>query len=171
MTKPTLLALPAALRTAIYEFASLESDPIYVTRQIRPPGLHSACRWIRKESQQIWYRQNTFRFNVQDCDASLLAAFQTLHHTFGIRQVKAVVQVYGVPHGPNLIRWCKLLFESSGKGIRIRDELDRDETVVAAAHETVARHVKYGTSWVECEKALKMLLTVVGKFEPAWSWS
>ncbi|KAK3710461.1 hypothetical protein LTR37_010304 [Vermiconidia calcicola] len=69
-------ALPAELRTLIYQFALTEDGEIAITRHLKQPPLLRTCRQVRNEALQLWYTSNTFYIDVSDCDDTELYAFE-----------------------------------------------------------------------------------------------
>ena len=66
------LALPAELKNEIYR-VSLVQDYIWVPSTgpaPKEPGLLSVCREIRHDALQIYYKENSFCFDITDFDAT-----------------------------------------------------------------------------------------------------
>lgn len=176
-----LLALPAELRVAIYEYTLTEDDKIVnMTPRLRLPGLLSTCRQVRAETISIWFSEvNSFGFGIQDCDAGVMRKFW--------RRLKLLPQANGMPYfiglkgskdWASVMEWCHDVWEQTAGHLPPQGEAPGDlmppqgeeynefSAVVAGARDLARLH--RGKTWKECEKALLTLRKVVGIFEPAW---
>lgn len=66
----------------------------------------------------------------------------------------------------NLMIWCKNVWNKDSRSIRMRDELDNDEIVMAAALQIAKDHMIH--PWSECEASLENLEAVVRRLDPSW---
>lgn len=68
-----LLDLPAELKNNIYRFTLVEDGDINIPADGPlpvEPGLLRTCFEIRDDAQQIWLRENTFNFDVEELDTT-----------------------------------------------------------------------------------------------------
>lgn len=99
---PKLLALPAEIRNTIYKYALQESEPVVITKALRPPGLLSVSRQVRHETFALWLSMPELVLVVDDFDCTLVNAWA------------AMMNVHSVDKGPVLVfprsyNWANIL--------------------------------------------------------------
>ncbi|KAK3710460.1 hypothetical protein LTR37_010303 [Vermiconidia calcicola] len=168
----TLLGLPAELRTLIYEYSLVEQRSIRVTKQLKQPALLLTCRQVRTEALELWYRSNTFKTAIADCDASLHQSFYVHLRKVGTsvaRSARITMSFHGTMcNWDNLARWCYAIWTAQARSLRYRDGLCVDKTVIYAAHNIATECRNDGVDWKTCEKMLKNLRLVAGNEDPEW---
>ena len=166
-----LLALPAELRSAVYEYALVEAEQIKVDHNLQQPALLYTCRQIRREAIYHWYLSNTFELDIIDCDPKMDIAFTRHCDVVGMNEgestVKAVINLLGRKDWSNLVSWCKAVYQDDVFKLRKDDSGDKSWAVVAGAHDIVHRMID--RPWEEVEAALDNLRYVVGKLDRAWA--
>ena len=174
--KCLLLALPGELRNRIYDYCLIEED-IWVTRDTKPPGLLSACRRIREETRPIWFGDNTFKFDIQNCDASVMRLFQkqvmvslripSLRLAFRQKVRFYVSNDTGSINWDNLEKWCMDTHQGELDGIAIREDGFEDVDAVVQAALNMARNGR-NVAWEDFKIQLKPLRLLAGRLNPNW---
>jgi len=176
---PSLLGLPAELRLMIYEYV-LVQGVIPITRHYKPPGLLGTSRRIRNEAQEIYYSwdNNHFRFNIRDCDASLVLKYQhnIWRHSPLVRQSRVRFNFIDADWD-NLMHWCQGLREYKALPYRKMLVPSRFDywppqiavpTVVVSALEITIASGKKKQKWRRCEKTLDSLREVANLVDRGW---
>jgi hypothetical protein len=162
------LSLPGELRNRIYELVLCEAEIIHVTEDLKPPALPAVCRTIRTESLEIWLRQNEFKFDLIDCDGSLLVAITKLRMML-IKDPDFSLRVGTVTTGlnwQNLKRWCRGARETEHRCYDY-DELATDVDTVIYSALRIAIETKH-RPWEECETLLEALRATAGRVDRRW---
>jgi hypothetical protein len=106
------LDLIPEIRNAIYELALQSEETIVVDRELRLPPLLATCTQIRDEACSIWYRDNQFRAEVNNCDASALNKWSQHCCTVGQRDYFGVtIFLEGQIYWNNLLDWCHAIWK------------------------------------------------------------
>lgn len=163
-----LLDLPPELRTAIYEYALIQTEEITIAASLGPPALLSVNRLIRTEASGLWYNSNTFAVEVKDCEASVLLAFD--QHLREVGQDKMIYQIItprtNRGNWANLREWSRAVWKWETRPYPKHEDRDRYEAVYYGAHDIAVRH--QDRSWEVCESALESFKFVVATFD--WTW-
>lgn len=101
-------------RCQIYRYVLVTSDavskiPVRTSGYDRP-GLLATCKAIRSEALSIYYRENIFRFAVQDFDSTALYRWDNLLRSIKIDldSVRCTISMcYPSPSWPNLLVWLR----------------------------------------------------------------
>ncbi|KAK4503840.1 hypothetical protein PRZ48_004755 [Zasmidium cellare] len=172
--RKSFLDLPAELRNDIYELALVNDTRIVVTRYLKEPNLLLTTHQIRAEARKIWYLRNTFILSIRDCDASVANAFQRHIQQFEVRKggvketgVKVRFAISGRKRWANLVKWCHEIHQHRLQFIAQKPDLDRMESVVAAAHGIVQACGDSG--WERCLAALNAMRAAIVLLDKGWA--
>lgn len=78
-------------------------------------------------------------------------------------EVQTVLGGYVDRPWPNLLEWCKRIWEYGPTYSHLEDDMSPYERVVASAHTITERYRDESRSWDECQKTLEVL-----KFAVNW---
>ncbi|KAK4958805.1 hypothetical protein LTR10_003602 [Elasticomyces elasticus] len=164
-----LYKLPAELRVSIFEFALIEDNKIIVSTALRLPSLLRVSSQVRDETVPIWYRGNTFRHPIVDCDADLMTKWNKHCYAFRFADIKTDVSIQGGPNWSNLVRWCELLC-SPGRTVVLPADADYNELeqVISTATCIAERFWMKRRPWAECEVVLKEMRPLLGLYDDEW---
>lgn len=153
----------------IYEFALVKPWDLHVMLGLKEPRLLSTNRQIREEARAMWYNENTFHFDVHDCDDNLMYRFVKHARSLGVHP-KTKCTIDDSKNWANLQEWCFPIWTGvSGKiSSKHSDEMSDVATVIRAAHDIVWSHRMALRDDRECLAALDGLKRVVQKLDPEW---
>lgn len=123
---------------------------------------------MRKEAREIWLRQNSFSFDVIDCDGSLLVAFTKLRVRV-IEGLEFELYVQTTRQGinwQNLKQWCKGVRETEHRAYAYDEDSTDLEMVIYSALK-IATETKH-RPWEECEILLEALRATAGRVDRRW---
>ena len=163
-------ALPAELRTLIYQYGLTEDDEIAITRHLKQPPLLRTCCLVRNEALQLWYTSNTFIIYIPDCDDTGLHAFE--RHLSSIdawlpQAVEVMVRARGNNNNwDNLMRWCHNVWKDEGfRLVRVKSSTTQLHVMVTATEQTYQTRCR---PWEECERLLASLRPLAGATDDGW---
>lgn len=167
--KTTFFSLPAELRNRIYDLALIHPEEVKVTKRFKEPSILQSHPQIRHEARKLYYRNNTFRAPIQNCDATLLVAFNKLIRQFADEtgSVRLRMKLTGRKDWAGIVKWCEQIHK-----YRLHcwywtnPDKTRMEAVIEAAHKVV--RVNGRSSWAKCRAGLQALGEVVARYDPAW---
>ncbi|CAK3747693.1 Hypothetical predicted protein [Lecanosticta acicola] len=165
--RTNFFSLPAEVRNQIYAYALVARKEIAVTPHLHEPDLLSTSRQIRFEARKFYYRNNTFRVPVRNCDAALLVKFNKFLIQFGDGEgsVRLLMKLTGRKNWANVLAWCEQIHTqrlNTWYWCRPKTPM---ETVIEAAHKIVRNG---GLSWERCKEGLDALGDTIGKYDAAW---
>ncbi|KAK3723183.1 hypothetical protein LTR37_001906 [Vermiconidia calcicola] len=169
--KSCMEALPAELRTLIYQYGLTEDDEIAITRHLKQPPLLRTCCLVRNEALQLWYTSNTFIIYIPDCDDTGLHAFE--RHLSSIdawlpQAVEVMVRARGNNNNwDNLMRWCHRVWKNEGFFwmSRVKDNPAQLHVMLSAMEQASKTR---RLSWEECESLLASLRPLAGLMDEGW---
>lgn len=178
-TNPTsrLLALPAEMRNEIYEWAltAPQDGEIDITADWEPPGLLATCRQIRHEALGMYFLDNTFVFNIQNCDGSLhtswLSEFGGYVLEDGADECNLVEYHTGNPNWQNLMTWMGGLY---GLGYNCHYWLDdeirnpRLDILIVAVGAILCNGLCQDRDWMDVEQDMEYLRLITAHYDGAW---
>lgn len=170
------LDLPPEIRNLVYAIALRSHGIIIVDEKLELPALLTSCQEIHSEASSIWYRDNTFKAAIEDCDANALNKWAQHCCTVGQRDHFDVgIHLVGDIKWKNLLEWCRAVWEDDKARVLVWEEgkifnvsrssrkwtlispinvgLREDERVVCDAHDIAIRHK--GRAWEACVRALE----------------
>ena len=116
------------IRNVIYELALQSNETILVDRELKLPPLLATCTQIRDEACSIWYRDNQFRAEVNNCDAAALNKWSQHCCTVGQRDYFDVpIFLEGLIYWSNLLDWCRAVWKDDKARILV-DEPGKSST-------------------------------------------
>lgn len=91
LTNSRLIALPNELKDKIFSYILLENDSILVHDQFKFPALLSACKQVRQQYSPVYFRNDTFLFEVMlPSERALAARWLTAIKVVGIKSPRKI---------------------------------------------------------------------------------
>jgi hypothetical protein len=125
--EPSLPPLLAELRIELYRPVLYTPDAIdlYNGRRQPEPPLLLVNRQIREEGREIYYRENVFRFYVEDNGADSMVRWMQSCAARGSKPCNILYVIRDTRMWSNLLAWLKVVFEGRTKGSYPTDENSR----------------------------------------------
>ncbi|KAK5111964.1 hypothetical protein LTR85_011711 [Meristemomyces frigidus] len=171
-----LLALPAELRSRIWEYAVVAPYVIdIVVGETRPPPLVALCRQVRKETASMWYDSNIFACEVHDCDGTVAIAWARHMKKYdkGDEERPFYHWYSGQANWPNMMVWAKELYDNDAYFEDIAEFAARPPAdhwdVITSVHAIIGLAKKGKAPWEQAERTLQLLHFAVTATDREWA--
>ncbi|KAK4895243.1 hypothetical protein LTR27_006586 [Elasticomyces elasticus] len=164
-----LFALPAELRNSIYEEVLQQGTDVAIDADTRIPALLQVSKQVRSETLAMWYKGNTFRFFITDCDGALVCAWHRHCIAIGFTAIDFNIIIRGEPNWSNLMKWCKAVCEDDCVAVQGQPGDSSLASVVVSATSIAFRSNEFEGSWEDCEKVLLELRHMAVIQDEDWS--
>ena len=163
--------IPPEIRNRIYHYALVE-EGVFISRDLKPPGLLSTNRQVRSEAIKIWYLANDFEIHVNNCDASLYRAYlhnviKPMGHGLSAAFEERLIVGLAEANWEKLKEWCRMVW----RGELIYREIEDDDVGDLWAVVSTALTIAGGSRmlpWDVVERQLRGLRYVAGRVDEAW---
>jgi hypothetical protein len=147
-----LFKLPPELRNMIYRYAMISHRRVRITKShgIPEPGLLAACKLVRSEAFEIFYRENDFTCVVRNYDSAPLVLVSRKfsrrsqvsfpNSAPGLRRhLTSQIQRSGTRNWENLVLWVLFAHSYVCCGFLAAPDDDPESSLISGLFETAIR--------------------------------
>ncbi|KAK4890039.1 hypothetical protein LTR27_011258 [Elasticomyces elasticus] len=168
--------LPAELRIAIYEYVLPLGETFFINLKdlLCVPALLLVSSQIRRETRDMWYKNNRFCMAARHCNSELPVAWTRHFRDLDLHDIDVEVAVTGTPDWYNLMEWCKAVYDEGTVMADLTDDEERIfeyfgmQATVAATLRVAQRCKRNSLPWAECEAMLADLQNAFAAYDSRW---
>ena len=168
---PTLLSLPGEVRNRIYGYSLVEASRITIDDQDSfpaEPALLQTCRRVRSEALDIYYKENEFRFIIEEFEASHYIEWCQISDN-----KRLAYRTFVILPSTNWIKlkmWMKSYYHGEcGAPVISLDTSQCNEDVVVHMSSLVRRAVTDGISWESVDFMLECVHKSLAATNTEWA--
>lgn len=168
-----LMELPGELRNHIYRLVLLEITPIKIDKHLKPlqPALLQLSQQTRRETADIYYKENVFAFSITHFDACIYISW--CRSSSRRRWCSTVANISKSKNFNNLVVWLEAYFKRECGGPREQDDGKANADSKAATHlfkmVRLMREVP-GLDWTQANAILESAHEALTELKPRWAW-